>query len=424
MQEGRVIAYASRQLRRHEEHYPTHDLELAAVVHALKIWRHYLLGNTCHLYIDHKSLKYIFTQSELNMRQIRWLELIKDYDLEIHYHPGKANVVADALSCKVFCHCLTVRTSDTTLCQEMEKLNLGMIQHGTLTQLKLESVLLQRIIDAQRTDKGLKHIHEKIEANKANCFRKYDQGILWFNNRIVVPKDAEARHQILDEAHLSRYSIHPGSTKMYQHLKQHYWWTKMKLEIARYVARCDACRRVKAVHMKTAGPLQSLPIPTWKWEDISMDFIVGFPKIVKGFDSVWVIIDRLTKIAHFLPVKVKYTVATYAELYIVRILSLHKVPKTIVSDRGPQFVSKFWGELHKSLGTKLLHSSAYHPQTSGQTERVNQILEDMLRHVSWSFRKNGMNVCQWQNFLIIIAIKKALRWHHSKHCMDDGARHP
>jgi hypothetical protein len=142
MQEGRVIAYASRQLHRHDEHYPTHDLELAAVVRVLKIWHHYLLGNICHLYTDHKSLKYIFTQSELNMRQRRWLELIKDYDLEIHYHPRKANVVADALSRKASCHCLAVRTLDTTLCQEKEKLNLGIVQHGTLTHLKLESVLL------------------------------------------------------------------------------------------------------------------------------------------------------------------------------------------------------------------------------------------------------------------------------------------
>jgi hypothetical protein len=116
MQEGRVVAYASRQLHRHEEHYPTHDLELAAVVHALKIWRHYLLGNICHIYIDHKSLKYIFTQSELNMRQRRWLELIKDYELEIHYHPGKANVVADARSRKASYHCLTMKASDITLC--------------------------------------------------------------------------------------------------------------------------------------------------------------------------------------------------------------------------------------------------------------------------------------------------------------------
>jgi hypothetical protein len=379
IQEGRLIAYASRQLRWHEEHYPTHDLELAVVVHALKIWRHYLLGNICHIYIDHKSLKYIFTQSELNMRQRRWLELIKDYELEIHYHPGKANVVADALSRKASCHCLTMKTSDITLCQEMEKLNLGMIQHGTLNHLKLESVLLQRIINAQRNDEDMKHIQEKVKAGKANCFREDDQGIVWFNNRIVVPNNDEIRQQILNEAHLSRYSIHPRSTKMYHDLKQHYWWTKMKIEIARYVARCDTCRCVKAIHMKTASPLQSLPIPTWKWEDISMDFIVGLPRTAKGYDSIWVIIDRLTKIAHFLPVKTYYPVITYAHMYIACILSLHGVPKILVSDRGPQFVSKFWEELHKSLGTKLLHSSAYHPQTSGQTERVNQILENMLR---------------------------------------------
>jgi hypothetical protein len=127
------------------------------------------------------------------MRQRRWLELIKDYDMEIHYHPGKANVVADALSRKTFCHCLTVRAHDTTLCQEMERLNLGIIQQGTLMNLKLESVLLQTIIDTQRTDKGMKYIHEKIGVGKANCFRKDDQGVIWFKDRIVVPKDTEVR---------------------------------------------------------------------------------------------------------------------------------------------------------------------------------------------------------------------------------------
>jgi hypothetical protein len=137
--------------------------------------------------------------------------------------------------------------------------------------------------------------------------------------------------------------------------------------------------------MKAAGPLQSLPILTWKWEDISMDFIVGLPRTAKGYDSIWVIVDRLAKIAHFLLVRVKYTMATYAELYIAHILSLHGIPKTIVSDRGPQFVAKFWEALHKSLGTKLLHSLAYRPQTSGQTKRVNQILEDMLRACALDF---------------------------------------
>jgi hypothetical protein len=168
----------------------------------------------------------------------------------------------------------------------------------------------------------------------------------------------------------------------------------MKIEIARYVARCDTCKHVKAIYMKTAGPLQSLPIPTWKWEDISMDFIVGLPRTTQGYDSIWAIVDRLMKISHFLPVKIDHPVTVYAQLYIARILSLHGVPKTIVSDHGSQFVSKFWEELHKSLGTKLLHSSAYHPQTSGQTERVNQILEDMLRACVLDFHQNGMNVCR------------------------------
>jgi hypothetical protein len=127
------------------------------------------------------------------MRQTRWLELIKDYELEVHYHLGKANVVEDALSRKASCHCLMMKTSDIMLCQEMEKLNLGMIQHGTSNHLKLESVLLQRIIDARRNDEGMKHIHEKIEADKANCFRRDDQGVVWFNNRIVVPKNDEIR---------------------------------------------------------------------------------------------------------------------------------------------------------------------------------------------------------------------------------------
>jgi hypothetical protein len=273
------------------------------------------------------------------MRQRRWLELIKDYELKNHYHPGKANVVADALSRKASCHCLMMKTSNITLCQEMEKLNLGMIQHGTLNHLKLELVLLQRIIYAQRNDEGMKHIHEKIEASKANCFRKDDQGIVWFNNRIVVPKNDEIRQQILDEAHLSRYSIHPGSTKMYHNLKQHYWWTKMKIEIARYVARCDTCRRVKAIHMKTTGPFQSLPIPTWKWEDISMDFIVGLPRTTKGYDSIWVIIDRLMKIAHFLPVKTYYPVITYAQMYIARILKCRIVELNLYPNSGKNFTN-------------------------------------------------------------------------------------
>jgi hypothetical protein len=203
MQEGRVIAYASRQLKRHEEHYPTHDLELAAMVHALKIWRHYLLGNTCHIYIDHKSLKYIFTQAELNIRQRRWLELIKDYDLEVHYHPGKENVVADALSRKEHLCYLSTSSFETTICQEMELLNLSMFQPTLLVNLQLESTLINQIVEAQKTDAGITHIKERMAVDPTTHFQLDDKGILWFKNGLVVPKVPTLRQQILDESHTS-----------------------------------------------------------------------------------------------------------------------------------------------------------------------------------------------------------------------------
>jgi hypothetical protein len=166
---------------------------------------------------------------------------------------------------------------------------------------------------------------------------------------------------------------------MYQDLKQNFWWTRMRREIAKYVSECDICQRVKASHLKAAGTLQPLTIPSWKWEDISMDFIVGLPNTSLRHDSIWVIVDRLTKTAHFLPVHTTYLAKRYAEIYLDQIVCLQGIPKTIISDRGTLFVARFWEQLQDALGTKLIRSSAYHPQTDGQTERVNQNLEDMLR---------------------------------------------
>jgi hypothetical protein len=148
---------------------------------------------------------------------------------------------------------------------------------------------------------------------------------------------------------------------MYHDLKQRFWSTKIKIEIARYVTKCDTCQKVKVVHLKSAGELQPFPIPAGKWEDIDMDFIVGLPKTSKGFDSIWVIIDRLTKSAHFILVKTDWRAPAYAQLYVEQIMCLHKIPKTIVIDRGTQFVSQFWKQFQQSLGTELLRSTNYHP---------------------------------------------------------------
>jgi transposase InsO family protein len=166
---------------------------------------------------------------------------------------------------------------------------------------------------------------------------------------------------------------------MYQDLKEQFWWHGMKREIAFYIARCDVFQCVKAEHQRPAGLLQPLKIPTWKWEEVGMDFITSLLRSNRGHDSIWVIIDCRTKVANFLPVKTTDRGQNLAELYISQIVSLHGVPKRIVSDRGSQFTSRFWESLHRALGMNLSFSTAFHPQTGGQTERVNQILEDMLR---------------------------------------------
>jgi hypothetical protein len=238
MQEGWVISYSLRQLWRHEEHYPTHDLELAAVVMSLRTWHHYLLGNVVHIYTDHKSLKYIFTQLDLNMRQRRWLELIKDYKLEVHYHPGKANIVADVLSCKAHCnYLLAVRlTGGESSTRVLPSLS--------LFNITLTPTLRDEIIAAQKNDEGMDHIKRRMKEGdqKVACFCEGAEGTLWFKERLVVPRKEALKKKILDEAHTSRYSIHPGSTKMYHDLRQQFWWTRMKREATRYVSECDTCR--------------------------------------------------------------------------------------------------------------------------------------------------------------------------------------
>ncbi|WVZ52335.1 hypothetical protein U9M48_003407 [Paspalum notatum var. saurae] len=195
MQEGRVIAYASSQLRKHEVNYPTHDLELLAVVYALKKWRHYLLGNTCHIYTDHKSLKYIFTQLELNMRQRRWLELIKDYDLEVHYHPGKANVVADALSRKAHCNFIEARPTMRVLCCEIGEIEMPTVLEAELYNLVLKPTIKDQIIAAQKQDKGMAHIRKGLDEKKRACFTLDDQGVLWFKKMLSGTKGHGAKEE-------------------------------------------------------------------------------------------------------------------------------------------------------------------------------------------------------------------------------------
>ncbi|GJS10090.1 putative reverse transcriptase domain-containing protein [Tanacetum coccineum] len=285
MQKEKVIAYASRQLKIHEKNYTTHDLELGAVVFALKMWRHYLYGTKCVVFTDHKSLQHILDQKELNMRQRRWLELLSDYDCELCYHLGKANVVADALSRKSRPKPLRVkarkeenyRTKD--LC--------GMIKN----------------LDPR--------------ADRTLCLK----------NRSWIPYFGDLRALIMHKSHKSKYSIHTGSDKMYQDLKKLYWWPNMKAEMDTYVSKCMTC--------------------------------------AKETDTM----EKLTR------------------QYLKEVVSRHGVPVSIIFDRDSKFTSHFWKSLNEALGTQLEMSTAYHPQTDGQSERTIQTLEDMLRACVMDFEK-------------------------------------
>ncbi|KAE8667867.1 Detected protein of unknown function [Hibiscus syriacus] len=382
MQESKVVAYASRQLRPHESNYPTHDLELAAVIFALKIWRHYLYGEKCYIFTDHKSLKYLLTQKELNLRQRRWLELLKDYDCVIDYHPGKANIIADALS----------RKTVSELRSLMAKMNL--YDDGTLlAELQVKPTLVDEIKAKQPLDSSLLSIFEQVEQGTNSDYAIDQDEVLCFKGRYCVPDDAELRQTILTEAHSSPYAMHPGGDKMYRNLREMYYWIGMKKDISDFVARCLTCQQVKAEHQHPSGLLQPIKIPEWKWERITMDFVTGLPMTPSKKDSVWVIVDRLTKSAHFIPVRVNYTLDKLARLYISEIVRLHGVPLFIISDRDPRFTSRFWKALHTALGTRLDYSTSFHPQTDGQSERVIQILEDMLRGCVIDFHGS------WENFL-------------------------
>nr|GEU29118.1 hypothetical protein [Tanacetum cinerariifolium] len=275
----KVIAYASRQLKIHEKNYTTPDLKLGSVVFALKIKRHYLYGTKCTVYTDHKSLQHILDQKELNMRQRRWLELLSDYDCDMRYHPGKANIVADALSRK-----------------------------------------------------------ERIEPLQA--------------------------------------------------------------DIATYVSKCLTCARVKAEHQRPSGLLVQPAIPGWKWDNIMMDFITKLPKSSQGFDTIWVIVDRLTKSAHFLPIRESDPLDKLARLYLNRIVARHGIPVSIICDHDGRFTSNFWKSFQKALGTNLSMRTAYHPKTDGQREdysnslgHVRLELPQELSMVHHTFHVSNLKKC-------------------------------
>ncbi|GJW91705.1 putative reverse transcriptase domain-containing protein [Tanacetum coccineum] len=346
---GEVIAYASRQLKVHEKNYTIHNLDLGAVVFALKMWRHYLYGTKCVVFTDYKSLQHILDQKELNMRQQRWLEFLSDYDCEIRYHPGKANVVADDLSQKERSKALQVRALVMTISLNLPK----RIQYAQSEAKKEENFI----------NEDMHGMINKIEPRTDRT--------LCLNNQSWIPRLGDLRALIMHESHKSKYSIHPGSDKMYQDLKKLYSWPNIKAEIANYVSKCLTCAKVKVENQKSSGLLVQQEILQWKWENIMMDFVTKLLKTGTSQDTIWVIVNRLTKFAHFLPMREDDTLEKLTRQYLKEVVSRHGVLVSIISDRNGRFTSHFWKSLNKALGTRLDMSTAYHPQTDGQSASVD-----------------------------------------------------
>ncbi|GJW77615.1 putative reverse transcriptase domain-containing protein [Tanacetum coccineum] len=280
----------------------------------------------CTVFTDHKSLQHILDQKELNIRQRRWLELLSDYDYDIRYHPGKANVVADALSHKERIEPLRVRSP-----------------HPPALVMTYGLDLPKRILEAQIEDKNYRNLVNEDYRSWLPCY-------------------GDLRSVIMHESHKSKYSIHPGSEKVgNQDMKKLYWWPNMKADIATYVSKCLTCARVKAEHQRPSGLLVQPEIPEWKWDNITMDFITKLPKSSQGFDTIWVIVDRLTKSAHFLPIRENDPLDKLARLYLNRIVARHGIPASIICDRDGRFTSNFWRSFQKALGTDISMTLLSHP---------------------------------------------------------------
>ena len=280
MQSGRVVAYGSRQLKNHEKNYPTHDMELAAIVFALKIWRHYLYDEEFEVYSDHKSPKYIFTQRDLNMRQRRWMEFLEDYDFTLHYHPGKENVVVDALSQKTRGALASMASREWRMLETVGQFGLQYSEQaqGVMVSLVAMPSLLVKVIESQGQDTEVVSIRDRVRSGMGDeGWTIHTDGSLRYKGRVVVPQLVELREEILREFHCSRFTVHPGGTKMYRDLRHQYYWRWMKRHVEDFVRRCLTCQQVKAEHQRPTGLLQPFEVAEWKWEHVTMGFLTHLP---------------------------------------------------------------------------------------------------------------------------------------------------
>jgi hypothetical protein len=381
------VAFHSRKFKPAEINYDIHDKEMLAIVAALKEWEHML--KSCQeeftVFTDHKNLEYFATTKVLSRRQARWAEFLSEFWFKVVYRPGHLNTKADVLSRR---RDYTDKEGGEPSPRSLFKPGQWVVDSAHIASIRayaLPATIEDKLRALGLQDPDWKATLEAVRAGSELVAPGFEEkeGILLFENRYVLPDNKALKLKVLEANHDSKVAGHFGQFKTLNRLRQNFFWSKMDDEVRDYVRSCDVCQRDKTSRHKKYGLLQPLDIPHQPWKSISMDFITGLPES-NGFTQIWVVVDRLTKMAHFIPMvtKEKSPARDLAMTFAREIWRLHGLPADIVSDRGSVFISGFWKELMEHLGVELSMSTAFHPQTDGQTERINQILEAYLRHYS------------------------------------------
>lgn len=351
-QNDQPIAFMSRSLGAAKKLWSTYAREMLAIIVAIRTWRPYVLGQRFTIQTDQRSLRYLLEQRILTPEQQKWMGKLVGYDYEIVYKPGKANAAADALS----------RVPDSPVLNTISAAYVS-LWNELRQQAKSDPYLLRVGVTA---------------VEKPGKPYAWKDGLLCYNNRVIIPPGSPLIAQLLHEHHDTPMGGYSGVLRTFKRLARQFYWPSMHKTVMEYVSQCDTCQRAKSQTLSPAGLLQPLPIPNQVWEDVSMDFVDGLPKS-NNHTSILVVVDRLSKAAHLIPLTHPYSASQVAVRFIDSVVRLHGIPRSILSDRDPIFQSNFWRELWKQSNTKLRMSSAYHPQSDGQTEVVNRCIEQFLR---------------------------------------------